>query len=103
MSAAQVCCRAQRVRGARTWRGSSRCLRPREYALTGHAHCLGRQSPLTELVESLPYDERRAVQARIVHERSYSEIAAELRCSELVVRKRVSRGLAHVREQLKET
>ena len=31
------------------------------------------------------------------------EIAGELRCSELVVRKRVSRGLARMREQLKET
>jgi RNA polymerase sigma-70 factor (ECF subfamily) len=54
------------------------------------------------LVESLPGDERDAVERRVVHEHDYAEIAAELRCSELVVRKRVSRGLARLREQLKE-
>ena len=32
----------------------------------------------------------------------YAEIAAELNCSEMVIRKRVSRGLAHVRVQLRE-
>jgi RNA polymerase sigma factor (sigma-70 family) len=56
---------------------------------------------VVELVESLPADERRAVKARIVDERGYGEIAAELRCSELVVRKRVSRGLARLRQQVK--
>jgi Sigma-70, region 4 len=46
-----------------------------------------------ELVAELPTDERHAVEARVVHERSYREIAAQLHCSEMVVRKRVSRGL----------
>jgi RNA polymerase sigma factor (sigma-70 family) len=55
---------------------------------------------VVELVESLPSDERHAVKARIVDERSYREIASELRCSELVVRKRVSRGLGRVRKRL---
>jgi RNA polymerase sigma-70 factor (ECF subfamily) len=55
---------------------------------------------VADLVESLPSDERHAVKARIVDERSYREIAAELRCSELVVRKRVSRGLGRVRKRL---
>ena len=58
---------------------------------------------LSGLVESLPGDERHAVNARIVEERSYREIAAELRCSELVVRKRVSRGLARVRREMSES
>jgi RNA polymerase sigma factor (sigma-70 family) len=58
---------------------------------------------LRGLLESLPSDERDAVQRRVVQERGYAEIAAELRCSEMVVRKRVSRGLARLREQLKET
>jgi RNA polymerase sigma factor (sigma-70 family) len=57
----------------------------------------------SELVELLPSDERHAVKARIVDERSYGEIAAELHCSELVVRKRVSRGLARVREGMRGT
>jgi RNA polymerase sigma-70 factor (ECF subfamily) len=52
------------------------------------------------LVELLPADERDAVTARVVEERDYSEIAAEMRCSELVVRKRVSRGLGRLRAQV---
>jgi RNA polymerase sigma factor (sigma-70 family) len=55
---------------------------------------------LEQLVERLPEQERHAVTSRVIDERSYREIAAELRCSELVVRKRVSRGLSRVREQL---
>jgi RNA polymerase sigma-70 factor (ECF subfamily) len=55
------------------------------------------------LVEQLPAVEREAVRARVVEERSYREIATELRCSEMVIRKRVSRGLARVRKQLNET
>jgi RNA polymerase sigma-70 factor (ECF subfamily) len=57
---------------------------------------------VVELVEALPAGERDAVKARVVDERSYPEIASELSCSELVVRKRVSRGLARVRRKLEE-
>lgn len=53
-----------------------------------------------ELLETLPEHERKAVRSRVLLERSYSDIAAELECSELVVRKRVSRGLARIREGL---
>jgi RNA polymerase sigma-70 factor (ECF subfamily) len=56
--------------------------------------------PVVELVETLPVGERDAVKARVLDERSYSEIAASLHCSEMVVRKRVSRGLARVRRRL---
>ena len=56
-----------------------------------------------ELLASLPAAERDAVRARVVEERTYASIAAELLCSELVVRKRVSRGLARLRKELKET
>jgi RNA polymerase sigma-70 factor (ECF subfamily) len=55
-----------------------------------------------ELVESLPEHEREAVRLRVLGEQSYGEVAAELECSELVVRKRVSRGLARIRQGLKE-
>jgi RNA polymerase sigma factor (sigma-70 family) len=58
---------------------------------------------LLELVDSLPSDEQAAIRSRVLDERSYSEIATQLKCSEMVVRKRVSRGLARIREQLKET
>jgi RNA polymerase sigma-70 factor (ECF subfamily) len=59
-------------------------------------------SRVTELLVQLPEAERIAVRARIVHERSYPEIAAALRCSEMVARKRVSRGLARMRTRLQE-
>jgi RNA polymerase sigma factor (sigma-70 family) len=58
------------------------------------------QGRITRLVEMLPSHERHAVTARIVDERSYREIAAEVRCSEMVVRKRVSRGLSRLRQRL---
>ena len=58
---------------------------------------------LLRLVESLPEDERFAVRSHVLDERPYGEIARQLECSEMVVRKRVSRGLARMREQLKET
>jgi len=52
------------------------------------------------LLDGLPPDQRDAVRARILEERSYEEIAGALRCSQAVVRKRVSRGLARLRDQL---
>lgn len=55
-----------------------------------------------ELIESLPADQRRAVRQRVLEEREYPEIAHALSCSESVVRKRVSRGLARLRTQLLE-
>jgi RNA polymerase sigma factor (sigma-70 family) len=54
-----------------------------------------------ELLETLGADQRDAIKAHHVDERRYSEIAAELRCSESVVRKRVSRGLAALQAQLR--
>jgi RNA polymerase sigma-70 factor (ECF subfamily) len=55
-----------------------------------------------QLLSELPADQRDAVVARILEERDYGEIAGELRCSESVVRQRVSRGLAALRVRLKE-
>ena len=54
------------------------------------------------LVADLPDDQRAAVLARIVDERAYDEIAAELEVSEAVVRQRVSRGLAGLRARMGE-
>lgn len=64
---------------------------------------LGEGGRLVALVEDLPEEERIAVRSRVLDERPYREIATELQCSELVIRKRVSRGLARMREQLRET
>ena len=63
---------------------------------------LGPGGRLVELVDNLPDGERVAVRSRVLDERPYREIATELQCSELVIRKRVSRGLARMREQLRE-
>jgi RNA polymerase sigma factor (sigma-70 family) len=52
------------------------------------------------LWSELPDDERWAVRARVIEEREYREIAQSLGCSEMVVRKRVSRGLARLRAGL---
>jgi RNA polymerase sigma-70 factor (ECF subfamily) len=55
-----------------------------------------------ELVSRLPTDQRDAVRARVIDERDYADIAKDMRCSEAVVRKRVSRGLGTLREHLEE-
>jgi RNA polymerase sigma factor (sigma-70 family) len=62
---------------------------------------LGEDGRLVALVDDLPEDERFAVRSRVLEGRPYQEIAGQLRCSELVIRKRVSRGLARMREQLR--
>jgi RNA polymerase sigma factor (sigma-70 family) len=54
------------------------------------------------LVEELPSEQRKAVLGRVVEDRPYRELAAELRCSESVVRKRVSRGLQTLRTKLED-
>jgi len=56
-----------------------------------------------DMLASLPADQHAAVEARVLQERSYPEIATELRCSESVVRKRVSRGLATLRTRIQES
>jgi RNA polymerase sigma-70 factor (ECF subfamily) len=39
----------------------------------------------------------------VLDERSYAEIAAEMDCSELLVRQRVSRGLKALRSRIKDS
>lgn len=55
-----------------------------------------------DLLATLPDDQRDSVRARVLEEQSYEEIAERLRCSSAVVRKRVSRGLARMRDQIGE-
>jgi RNA polymerase sigma-70 factor (ECF subfamily) len=54
------------------------------------------------LLEELPEEQREAILARVVGERAYEDIAGELQCSPSVVRKRVTRGLAAMRNRMKE-
>jgi RNA polymerase sigma factor (sigma-70 family) len=58
---------------------------------------LGEADHATLLVDGLAPDQREAIVAHVVDERSYEDIATDLHTSEAVVRKRVSRGLAAVR------
>jgi RNA polymerase sigma factor (sigma-70 family) len=62
---------------------------------------LGR-GDLRALLGSIPADQREAVLRRVVLDESYTTIAGQVRCSEQVVRKRVSRGLASLRANLEE-
>ena len=52
------------------------------------------------LARGLPAEQRDAVRARVSEGRGYDEIAADLRCSPSLVRKRVSRGLQRMRSDL---
>lgn len=55
---------------------------------------------VSTLAEQLPPDQLAALRARVLDERDYSEIAADMRCSQAVVRKRVSRALRTLRAAL---
>jgi RNA polymerase sigma factor (sigma-70 family) len=58
--------------------------------------------PALERVRELPPEQQQAVRARVIDDRDYADIAKDLRCSEAVVRKRVSRALTQMREELGE-
>lgn len=63
---------------------------------------LAASSGVLELVEELPDRQRDAVRSRFLEDREYGEIATQLKCSEHVARQSVSRGLARLRDQLRE-
>jgi RNA polymerase sigma factor (sigma-70 family) len=52
------------------------------------------QSALECALDALPSEQREAIERRIIAEQPYAAIAEQVGCSEQVVRKRVSRGLA---------
>ena len=53
----------------------------------------GLRHKLSEQLARLSDEQRRALELRIVHERSYAEVAQDLGISEVAARARVSRGL----------
>jgi RNA polymerase sigma factor (sigma-70 family) len=55
-----------------------------------------------ELLAELPEEQRRAVEARVLHEKPYAQIAREELVSEQAVRKRVSRALRALRSRSQE-
>ncbi len=63
---------------------------------------LGSEVGALALLSGLPDDQRVAVEGRVLKERDYAELATVLRCSESVVRQRVSRGLRTLRRRLEQ-
>jgi RNA polymerase sigma-70 factor (ECF subfamily) len=61
---------------------------------------LGEEVRVLNLLETLPTDQRAAVQARVIDERDYDEIAGSAGVSEAVARQRVSRGLSNLRRRM---
>ena len=53
-----------------------------------------------DLLGALPAEQRDAVEAHVLEDRGYAELAGELRTSEAAVRQRVSRGLAALRSRM---
>jgi RNA polymerase sigma-70 factor (ECF subfamily) len=64
------------------------------------ANALPPATPALDLLERLPEPQREAIRARMLDELEYPVIARGLRCSEAVVRQRVSRGLRTLRTEL---
>jgi RNA polymerase sigma-70 factor (ECF subfamily) len=92
---------ADSVRSARVDDRARRRLEMRSIALSrgqlSDIERLAHEDEAVALLSELSPEQREAVLARVVDDRGYAEIARELRCSESVVRKRVSRGLAALR------
>jgi RNA polymerase sigma factor (sigma-70 family) len=59
-------------------------------------------SELQRALGALPVQQREAVERRILAEEPYAAIAGRIGCSEQVVRKRVSRGLAALKQSTEE-
>jgi RNA polymerase sigma-70 factor (ECF subfamily) len=58
------------------------------------------EAALQAALGDLTAPQREAIWSRVVQERPYEEIARAMRCSQAVVRQRVSRGLARMRREL---
>jgi RNA polymerase sigma factor (sigma-70 family) len=58
---------------------------------------------LLSALEALPGEQRDAVALRVLHERSYEEVAVALGCTPATARQRVFRGLRTMRERMSET
>ena len=71
-----------------------------DHAVETIASLMDAQERATLELARLPDEQQRAIDARILQERGYAEIAGELSCSEAVVRQRVSRGLRTLRARL---
>ncbi len=62
----------------------------------------GESEGVVRLLSELPADQRELVRGRVIDERTYEDLAGELRLPQATIRKRVSRGLATLRIRLQE-
>ena len=62
----------------------------------------GADARVIELLENLPAEQADAVRARVIDERAYEDIATAVMTSPAVIRQRVSRGLAALRNRIEE-
>ncbi|HEY1688287.1 MAG TPA: sigma-70 family RNA polymerase sigma factor [Solirubrobacteraceae bacterium] len=60
-------------------------------------------SDLERSLMALPQEQREAIERRVIEDEPYAAIAARIGCSEQVIRKRVSRGLATLRRRTEES
>lgn len=60
----------------------------------------GQEEPALAALADLPAEQRTTIRAHIVEDRAYRDIAREMGLTEPAVRKRVSRGLGELRDQL---
>jgi RNA polymerase sigma factor (sigma-70 family) len=60
------------------------------------------EGALMRALAGLPEAERAAVEARVVEEREYADVARDIGCSPSVVRQRVSRGLRRIKAAVEE-
>ena len=60
------------------------------------------RADLLRALDALPPEQRRAVALRVLHERSYDEVALALGCTSATARQRVVRGLRTMRERMAE-
>lgn len=71
-----------------------------DHAIETIARLTATEGEMTLGLAQLPEEQQQAIEARVLGEREYAEIAKELQCSEAVVRQRVSRGLRALRTRL---
>lgn len=78
-------------------------LRESDAVVPGPDWLIGMDADLEQAMQALPSTQRRAVELRVLAERSYADVADELDCTEGAARIKVSRGLAGMRTHMNTT
>ena len=89
--------RRGRVEDSARRRLATQPLQLRDHDIVAIEEAAAEADLISELQAALGSDQLYAFVARVLDDRTYEDIAGELQCSPSVVRKRVSRALAHLR------